>query len=76
MYKNQHFIIDTFMNVECQPQLLRIETEIKSELVEKPDFLEYYRDVTDEEEYSTINMADKNYKLPEKDAEKLKEYKK
>ena len=72
MYKNQHFIIDTLNNVDGSPSLLRIETELKSEQVEKPDFLEYFRDVTDEEEYSTFNMADTTYKMPSKDAEEYK----
>lgn len=68
MYKNQHFIIDTFNNVKGKPSLLRIETEIKSELVEKPTFLKYFRDVTDEEAYATHNMAKKSYEIPKKDS--------
>lgn len=75
MYRNQHFIIDTFKNIDGKPSLLRIETEVKSEDIEKPVFLKYFREVTDEEEYSTYNMADKSYKLPEKDAEALRVHK-
>ena len=71
MYKNQHFIIDTFKNVDGQPSLLRIETEVKSELIAKPEFLKYCREVTDEENYSTFNMSDKEYKLPKKDFDSL-----
>jgi CYTH domain-containing protein len=67
MYQNQHFIIDTFENIEGKPSLLRVETEIKSDLITKPEFLKYFREVTDEEEYSTYNMADIKYKIPEKD---------
>jgi thymidylate kinase len=71
MYKNQHFIIDTFVNVHGRPSLLRIETEQTSDLIEKPEFLNYYRDVTDEEAYATQYMANKDYKMPVKDYEEL-----
>lgn len=74
MYENQHFIIDTFENVDHKPSLLRIETEVKSELIKKPGFLKYYREVTDEDEYSNYTMAYKNYKLPVKDAEELEKF--
>ena len=69
MYENQHFLIDTLNNVNGSPSLLRIQTELESEKVVKPDFLEYFRDVTDEDEYSTYNMADKVYIMPKKDSE-------
>lgn len=75
MYKNQHFIIDTFVNVHGSPSLLRIETEQTSDKIEKPEFLHYCRDVTDEEEYGTPNMAEKDYKMPQKDYEELMKYK-
>lgn len=71
LFENQHFIIDTFVNIKGKPSLLRVETEIKSENVVKPAFLKYFRDVTDENEYSTINMADKDYKVPERDRDVL-----
>lgn len=73
MYENQHFIIDTLTNVDQSPSLLRIETELASEEVKTPDFLKYFRDVTDEEDYATYTMASTTYKMPAKDSVIYKE---
>eukprot|EP00344_Euplotes_crassus_P010838 CAMPEP_0197004878 /NCGR_PEP_ID=MMETSP1380-20130617/26211_1 /TAXON_ID=5936 /ORGANISM="Euplotes crassus, Strain CT5" /LENGTH=149 /DNA_ID=CAMNT_0042423821 /DNA_START=1083 /DNA_END=1532 /DNA_ORIENTATION=+ len=73
IYKNQFFVIDTFENIEGRPSLLRIETENDVEKVERPTFIKFIREVTDEEEYSTYNMANKDYKMPESDLKILSE---
>ena len=71
MYKNQHYIIDTFVNVDGAPSLLRIETEKEKDQVEIPDFIHTIREVTDEEQYSTYEMTNKSYILPKDDKEAL-----
>jgi len=71
LYKNQHFIVDTFENVDGRPSLMRIETEQDVTKIEKPAFIKYVREVTDEEEYSTYNMAGIDYKMPPDDKKTL-----
>lgn len=73
LFKNQFFIIDTFENVDGKPSLLRIETENEIEKVQLPDFITCVKEVTDQEEYSTINMANKDYQMPEEDKKILNE---
>uniref|UniRef100_A0A7S3KBM5 Uncharacterized protein n=1 Tax=Euplotes crassus TaxID=5936 RepID=A0A7S3KBM5_EUPCR len=71
LYKNQFFVIDTFENIEGRPSLLKIETENDVENVERPSFIKFIREVTDEEAYSTYNMANKDYELPKDDLKML-----
>lgn len=67
IFKNQNFVVDVFQNIKGKPVILRIETDEKDDEVNIPPFVQSIREVTDEETYSTMSMAHKNYKMPDKD---------
>ena len=67
MNQKEYIIIDTYLNVDGFPTLLRIETERDNKDIEIPDFLIIYRDVTEELEFETRTLANEDYKMPEKD---------
>jgi hypothetical protein len=45
---------------------MRLVSDRIDKNVDLPDFLNVYREVTDEEPYSTMIMADSDYEMPEK----------
>jgi len=67
MWDRQYFIIDRFENVDKSPYLLRIVVSSKAEKFQMPPFIEVLREVTDEVEYTSMNMASIGWKVPERD---------
>ena len=67
IFKNQNFVVDVFSDIEGRPTILRIETHEKSDEVEIPPFVKVLREVTDDKEYATYEMAQKKYEMPNED---------
>jgi len=67
IYHNQHFMVETMINADFQPTLLRFETSKESTKIEIPDFVSVPREVTTEEVYFTSSIAKLGWKMPDDD---------
>ena len=67
IYEQQYFLVETFMNVDGQPSLLRIETTKEHAHIEIPDFLDVIKEVTHDKNYVGSKMAENDFKLPQQD---------
>ena len=65
----EYLIIDTYLNVDGNPTLLRVETEKEASSIQIPDFLNIFREVTDEGQYETRILARDDYKMNLRDKE-------
>lgn len=67
-------MVESFANIDGSPNILMIETNgIEDHAFIIPPFIKILREVTDDPNYETKNMADTNYKMPIKDIEKISE---
>ena len=60
-------MVETFLNIEHNPSILRIETTNETKKNKLPPFVKILREVTNEEEYETQTMANIGYTMPEAD---------
>jgi len=58
-------MVDSFMNVDGIPSLLRIETTKEESQLIIPPFVKVLKEVTDEGNYASRTMAKHNYKMPD-----------
>lgn len=63
----QYYIVETFLNVDQQPSILRIETCESSTPVNMPKFLRVLRDVTMDNNYSRNELCRTGWRMPEAD---------
>jgi CYTH domain-containing protein len=66
-------MVDTFLNVEGVPSIMRIETTKEAQQIKIPPFVKMLREVTEEIEYETRTMADHDYLMSEKDRNAIEE---
>ena len=66
-------MIETFLNIEHNPSILRIETTNETKKNKLPPFVKILREVTNEDEYETQTMANIGYTMPEADIQEIKE---
>lgn len=59
MYESQYYMLDSYTNVDGQPTILRMETG--SSKLQIPHFLRLVREVTADENYTTKNMAMRDF---------------
>ncbi len=71
IYEQQYFMVETFLNCDGQPSLLRIETSKERDEILIPPFLKVLREVTVDDEYSGINLAKLGWKMPEEDKKRI-----
>jgi len=67
IYEQQYFMVETFVNVDGSPSLLRIETTKEGKEIKIPPFVRVLRDVTEDNCFASSTMAQHQYKLPEPD---------
>lgn len=60
-------MVETFVNVDGAPSLLRIETTKEGKEIKIPPFVKVLKDVTEENVYASSSMARVGYKMPEGD---------
>lgn len=60
-------MVDSFLNVDGSPSLLRIETTKEESQIKIPPFVKILKEVTEEDNYASRIMAKSNYKMPETD---------
>jgi ribosomal 30S subunit maturation factor RimM len=56
--------VETFLNIDDQPSLLRIESSKEHKELSIPSFLDVIREVTMDEKYVGIAMAEIDWKMP------------
>jgi hypothetical protein len=62
--------VESYANIDGHPNILRLETTGgENQQITIPPFIKVFREVTDDPNYFTKNMADINYKMPSKDKE-------
>jgi hypothetical protein len=60
-------MVETFVNVDGAPSLLRIETTKEGKEIKIPPFVRVLKDVTEDNSYASSSMAKHAYKMPEAD---------
>lgn len=50
-------MIDTFLNVEGRPSVIRVDATNYTQRIKLPPFLKVVRDITDDSRYKARNMA-------------------
>ena len=60
-------MVESFINIDGNPNILRIETTDDQEKIEIPPFVKVLKEVTHDRNYETSQMAYLNYKMPEAD---------
>ena len=65
--------METFLNIDDQPSLLRIETSKEHKELSIPSFLEIVREVTMDKEFVGISMSESDWKMPMSDKKSIKE---
>lgn len=66
-------MVDTFLNVDFSPSLLRIETTKEKSQIIIPPFVKSLKEVTDDNMYASSTMAKANWKMPDADKQQIKE---
>jgi len=72
IYENYYYIVESFTNIEPYPSILRVDSTTLSSKKKLPPFLSILREVTNESNYETWFMANKQYVMPEEDHQKIK----
>lgn len=73
IYERQYFMVETFMNLENNPSILRVESTKERDKTKLPPFIKIIREVTNEDTYETWFMAKENYEMPEADVIAIQE---
>ena len=60
-------MVESFINIDGNPNILRIETTGDQDQIEVPPFVNVLKEVTNDRNYETSQMAYINYKMPEAD---------
>ena len=67
IFEQKYFMLETFLNIEPYPSILRVETTKQTTEKKLPPFLQVVREVTGMKEYETWFMANKDYQMPPED---------
>jgi len=73
IYQGQYYIVETFLNVDQQPSLLRLETSNEQSKMQMPKFIKVLREVTMDEQYSRNELCKSGWKMPESDKKNIKD---
>lgn len=60
-------MVESYANVDGKPSILRIESTTDNQKISFPPFIKVLREVTEDRNYDTYQMADLNYRMPDKD---------
>ena len=67
IYEQQYFMVDSFINTDGSPSILRIETSKEESQIKIPPFVKILREVTEDDQYASRIIAKTSYKMPEND---------
>jgi len=68
----QYFIVETLLNVDQQPSLLRAETSKAQSDLQIPAFVKVLREVTQDDLYASGSIAKIGWKMPEEDKKAIR----
>ena len=68
-------MVETFLNIEPNPSILRVETTTENQKTKLPPFLPIVREVTNEKEYETWFRARQEWSMPIADVEEISQRK-
>ena len=71
IYERQYFMVETFLNIEHHPTILRVEGSTERDKMKLPPFLKVVREVTDDNAYETWFMARNDYEMPDVDVQEI-----
>ena len=71
IYERQYFMVETFLNIEHNPSILRVDCKDESSKLKLPPFLKIVREVTNDDTYETWFMARQGYEMPEEDIDAI-----
>jgi len=70
-YDGQYFMVETLLNVDQQPSLLRIETSKTQSDLAIPNFVKVLREVTSDDRYAAGTISKIGWKMPEEDKQAI-----
>jgi len=73
IYERQYFMVETFLNMENHPSILRVDSTTERTKMKLPPFLKIVREVTHDNAYETWFMAHNDYQMPEADVDSIQE---
>ena len=71
IYEQQYFMVETFLNCDGQPSMLRIETSKQQSEIIIPSFCQVLREVTQDDIYAGSQLAKIGWKMPEEDKKNI-----
>lgn len=71
IFDNQYFMVETFLSLDQQPSLLRIETTKEKKDITIPSFVKVIKEVTHDNEYASSSLAKPGWRLPTDDKKKI-----
>lgn len=71
IYEQQYFMVETFLNCDGQPSLLRIETSKERSEIQIPSFCHILKEVTQDNHYAGSELARIGWKMPEEDKKNI-----
>ena len=71
IYEHQNLVVDTYVNVDHQVSLLRIETSKQQSELRIPSFLKILREVTEDNNYASSSIARKGWKMNVEDKKQI-----
>ena len=71
IYEQQNMVVDTYVNVDHQVSLLRIETSKQQSELRIPSFLKILREVTEDNSYASSSIARKGWKMNVEDKKQI-----
>ena len=73
IFDRQYFMVETFLNIENNPSILRVESTTTGNKTKLPPFLKIIKEVTNDDMYETWFMARSGYQMPEEDVLAIQE---
>lgn len=71
-YEGQYFMVETLLNVDQQPSLLRAETSKAHADLQIPDFVKVLREVTQDDHYASGSIAKIGWKMTDEDRKAIR----
>lgn len=65
-------MVDTILNADGCPSILRIETSMEESQIKIPPFVKILREVTEDNNYASRFVAKTTYKMPDNDKSAMK----
>ena len=71
IFEQQYMMVDTYLNVDQQVSLLRIETSKEQSELKIPSFVKILKEVTKDDHYASSSIAVKGWKMRVEDKKEI-----